>query len=194
MEFDKNTLQPLYKLTIGEAGESYALQIAEKLGIVHSVIERAKQLVTEQQGHRGGHSPWKDAIRAAERAKAAQNEITAKADRTAEGQQGNVALQEAHTPVPEFAIGDAVYVSSLGRTGIVYEKKDSRGRVGVMIQKQKLSINHKRLKPYLSKEELYPEDYDFDIIFESKETRKKRKLMRKKHVEGLSIIHPGEEN
>lgn len=63
-----------------------------------------------------------------------------------------------------------------------------------MIQKQKLSINHKRLKPYLSKEELYPEDYDFDIIFESKETRKKRKLMRKKHVEGLSIIHPGEEN
>lgn len=195
MEFDQNTLQPLYKLTIGEAGESYALQIAEKLGILHSVIERAKQLVTEQQGHRGGHSPWTDAIRAAQRAKeAAEAEISAKADRTAEGQQVNGAPQEAHTPVPEFAIGDAVYVSSLGRTGIVYERKDSRGRVGVMIQKQKLSINHKRLKPYLSKEELYPEDYDFDIIFESKETRKKRKLMRKKHVEGLSIIHPGEEN
>ncbi|MEK4519263.1 DNA mismatch repair protein MutS [Paenibacillus sp. FSL H8-0122] len=194
MEFDQNTLQPLYKLTIGEAGESYALQIAEKLGILHSVIERAKQLVTEQQGHRGGHSPWTDAIRAAQRAKAAVAETTAKADRTAEGQQGSGASQEAHTQVPEFAVGDAVYVSSLGRTGIVYERKDSRGRVGVMIQKQKLSINHKRLKPYLSKEELYPEDYDFDIIFESKETRKKRKLMRKKHVEGLSIIHPGEEN
>ncbi|MEK5035470.1 DNA mismatch repair protein MutS [Paenibacillus sp. FSL R7-0302] len=195
MEFNQNTLQPLYKLTIGEAGESYALQIAEKLGILHSVIERAKQLVTEQQGHRSGHSPWTDAIRAAQRAKeAAEAEISAKADRTAEGQQVNGVSQEAHTPVPEFAIGDAVYVSSLGRTGIVDERKDSRGRVGVMIQKQKLSINHKRLKPYLSKEELYPEDYDFDIIFESKETRKKRKLMRKKHVEGLSIIHPGEEN
>ncbi|MEK3790343.1 DNA mismatch repair protein MutS [Paenibacillus sp. FSL R7-0204] len=194
MEFDKNTLQPLYKLTIGEAGESYALQIAEKLGILHSVIERAKQLVTEQQGHRGGQSPWKDAVRAAQRAKAAEADIMARADRTADADQGDGASQEAHIPVPEFAIGDAVYVSSLGRTGIVYEKKDSRGRVGVMIQKQKLSINHKRLKPYLSKEELYPEDYDFDIIFESKETRKKRKLMRKKHVEGLSIIHPGEEN
>lgn len=67
------------------------------------------------------------------------------------------------------------------------------GIVGVMVQKEKLRINHKRLKPYLSKEELYPEDYDFDIIFESKENRKKRKLMRKKHVEGLSIIHPEEE-
>ncbi|MEK3900003.1 endonuclease MutS2 [Paenibacillus sp. FSL R7-0179] len=194
MEFDKNTLQPLYKLTIGEAGESYALQIAEKLGILHSVIERAKQLVTEQQGHRGGHSLWKDAIRAAQKAKAAEAEITERADRTADGEQGDNPSQEANAPAPEFAVGDAVYVSSLGRTGIVYEKKDSRGRVGVMIQKQKLSINHKRLKPYLSKEELYPEDYDFDIIFESKETRKKRKLMRKKHVEGLSIIHPGEEN
>lgn len=128
MEFDQNTLQPLYKLTIGEAGESYALQIAEKLGIVHSVIERAKQLVTEQQGHRGGHSPWKDTIKAAQRAKeAAEAEIAAKADRAAEGKLGSVASHEAHTVVPEFAVGDAVYVSSLGRTGIVYEKKDSRG-------------------------------------------------------------------
>ncbi|MNR68618.1 hypothetical protein D3C85_1932840 [compost metagenome] len=56
-----------------------------------------------------------------------------------------------------------------------------------------MKFNHKRLKPYLSKEELYPEEYDFDIIFESKETRKKRKLMRKRHVEGLSIIHEEEE-
>ncbi|WP_255596513.1 hypothetical protein [Paenibacillus sp. S150] len=30
MEFDKDTLQPLYRLTIGEAGESYALQIASE--------------------------------------------------------------------------------------------------------------------------------------------------------------------
>lgn len=72
----------------------------------------------------------------------------------------------------QFEIGDAVVVTSLGRTGIVYEKRDHLGMVGVMIQKQKMKINHKRLKPYLSKEELYPEEYDFDIIFESKDTRK----------------------
>lgn len=56
-----------------------------------------------------------------------------------------------------------------------------------------MKINHKRLKPYLSKEELYPEEYDFDIIFESKDTRKKRKLMQRKHVEGLRITHKDEE-
>jgi len=92
-----------------------------------------------------------------------------------------------------FEVGDAVVVTSMGRTGIVYEKRDNLGRVGVMIQKQKMKINHKRLKPYLSKDELYPEDYDFDIIFESKDTRKKRKLMQRKHVEGLIITHKDKE-
>lgn len=196
MEFDKDTLQPLYRLTIGEAGESYALQIAEKLGIFKSVIQRAKQLVAEQQEHRGDLKSWtgsreKPGPRADEAERGAaliQNgrlaeDIVEKG--AAEGSEG--------TAKRDFEIGDAVYVSSLGRTGIVYEKKDSRGMVGVMIQKQKMSINHKRLNPYLSKDELYPDDYDFDIIFESKETRKKRKLMRKRHIEGLSIIHPEEE-
>lgn len=37
----------------------------------------------------------------------------------------------------DFEIGDAVVVTSLGRTGIVYEKRDHLGMVGVMIQKQK---------------------------------------------------------
>ncbi len=35
--------------------------------------------------------------------------------------------------------------------------------------------------------DLYPENYDLDIVFESKENRKKRKLMSKRHVEGLII-------
>lgn len=54
MEFDKETLRPLYKLTIGEAGESYALQIAEKLGIPGNVIQRSQQLVAQQREQQGG--------------------------------------------------------------------------------------------------------------------------------------------
>ncbi|WP_339318212.1 DNA mismatch repair protein MutS [Paenibacillus sp. FSL R10-2734] len=191
MEFDKETLQPLYRLTIGEAGESYALQIAKKLGIQEDVIKRSWQIVEAQQQklQKGSGEAW--------------GSIFSK-----DGDQGNAALtaeehenkeEEATESIrskeklPSFEIGDAVVVTSLGRIGVVYEKKDNLGMVGVMIQKQKMKINHKRLKPYLSKEELYPEEYDFDIIFESKDTRKKRKLMQRKHVEGLKITYKDNE-
>ncbi|MFC3747249.1 DNA mismatch repair protein MutS [Paenibacillus sp. GCM10012306] len=179
MEFDKDTLQPLYRLTIGEAGESYALQIAEKLGIRAEVIRRSRQIVEAQQGQDQETTiPWNTKLvnQANEKAQITGNE-------NKKGSEG----QQLQAPKRDFEIGDAVFVSSLGRTGIVCAPRDSLGMVGIMIQKQRLSVNHKRLKPYISKEELYPEDYDMDIIFESKENRKKRKLMSRKHVEGLTV-------
>ncbi len=193
MEFDKDTLQPLYRLTIGEAGESYALQIAEKLGIPAEVIRRSHQLVVQQREQQG---PGMAAGREKGLRAHAKHELRRNSgeDKPA-GVENEVSLpKDNKNPTSGFEIGDAVYVSSLNRTGIVYAEQDSMGIVGVMIQKEKMRFNHKRLKPYLSKDELYPEDYDFDIIFETKEDRKKRKLMRKRHVEGLSIIHTDEED
>ncbi|WP_339268031.1 DNA mismatch repair protein MutS [Paenibacillus sp. FSL R5-0470] len=192
MEFDKETLQPLYRLTIGEAGESYALQIAKKLGIQDNVIKRSWEIVEAQQQRlqKGSGEAWGSFLSKED----GEQEYAA----LPEKEHGNAEEEAAPSDrskekLIQFEIGDAVVVTSLGRTGIVYEKRDHLGMVGVMIQKQKMKINHKRLKPYLSKEELYPEEYDFDIIFESKDTRKKRKLMQRKHVEGLTITHRDEE-
>ncbi|WP_313639755.1 endonuclease MutS2 [Paenibacillus sp.] len=191
MEFDKETLQPLYRLTIGEAGESYALQIAKKLGIQDDVIKRSWQIVEAQQERlqKGSGEAWGSLFN--KDVEKGNTTLTAK-------EHENVEIDATESirnkeKLAQFEIGDAVVVTSLGRIGIVYEKRDNLGMVGVMIQKQKMKINHKRLKPYLSKEELYPEEYDFDIIFESKDTRKKRKLMQRKHVEGLRITHRDEE-
>ena len=193
MEFDKETLQPLYRLTIGEAGESYALQIAKKLGIQEAVIQRSWEIVEAQQRklQQGSGEPWgslfnKQEEKEIEAQAINENEVGAK-------QKAAHNSSSSKEQIVTFEVGDAVIVTSMGRTGIVYEKRDNLGRVGVMIQKKKMKINHKRLKPYLSKDELYPEDYDFDIIFESKDTRKKRKLMQRKHVEGLIITHKDEE-
>lgn len=191
MEFDKETLQPLYRLTIGEAGESYALQIAKKLGIQDSVIKRSWEIVEAQQQRlqKGSGEAWGSLFSKEEEPRNAV--ATVEVHENAE-EEATPSIRSKEKLV-DFEIGDAVVVTSLGRTGIVYEKRDHLGMVGVMIQKQKMKINHKRLKPYLSKEELYPEEYDFDIIFESKDTRKKRKLMQRKHVEGLRITHRDEE-
>ncbi|AZK44857.1 endonuclease MutS2 [Paenibacillus lentus] len=45
MEFDPETLMPLYRLTIGQAGQSYAIEIASKLGISLDIIERSREMI-----------------------------------------------------------------------------------------------------------------------------------------------------
>ncbi|UUZ90633.1 hypothetical protein LJK87_32810 [Paenibacillus sp. P25] len=65
----------------------------------------------------------------------------------------------------------------------------------MQIQKEKVRINRKRLSLYIERKELYPEgDYDMDIVFESKEVRKARKQMGKRHDPGNRIIIPGRNN
>ena len=76
----------------------------------------------------------------------------------------------------------------MDRTGIICELENSKGEYGVMVMKKKLKINQKRLSLYISGDELYPEDYDFDIVFDSKENRKNKHILSKKHVEGVEIV------
>ena len=45
MTFDEKTLQPLYKLSLGKPGSSYTFSIAERIGLSHQLINRAKNLV-----------------------------------------------------------------------------------------------------------------------------------------------------
>ena len=45
MEFDQNTLSPLYRLRVGEAGQSHAIEIARRYGLPESVVDSAKTLL-----------------------------------------------------------------------------------------------------------------------------------------------------
>jgi len=48
MTFDEQNLQPLYKLNIGKPGSSYTFSIAERIGLDHALIKRARGLVDEE--------------------------------------------------------------------------------------------------------------------------------------------------
>lgn len=55
----------------------------------------------------------------------------------------------------------------------------------MQLQDKKIYINHKRVRLHVAAEKLYPEDYDFSIIFDSVETRKARHQMERKYVDTL---------
>tara|TARA_X000001036_G_scaffold113204_1_gene106078 strand:- start:3092 stop:5242 length:2151 start_codon:yes stop_codon:yes gene_type:complete len=45
MQFDSETLEPIYKLALGEAGSSFTFEVAQKNGLPFSLINRAKKKI-----------------------------------------------------------------------------------------------------------------------------------------------------
>ncbi|MFE4571067.1 endonuclease MutS2 [Paenibacillus chitinolyticus] len=204
MEFDTDTLRPLYRLRIGEAGQSYAFLIALKLGLPAGLIERSREITVRglpeslpQGTQTAGTEAEPEEASAAADTDGPQEEMPVMSVPLPPSEEEKDPEDGADKTVPvvpgSFQLGDCVYIAYLGRTGIVFETEDARGNVGVMIQKQKFKIKRKRLKLHIEGKELYPDDYDLDIVFETKENRKKRKLMGRKHAPGVTIETKPEE-
>ena len=49
MEFDTRNLQPTYELNIGQAGSSFTFEVAQKIGIPYSIINKAKKKVDKSK-------------------------------------------------------------------------------------------------------------------------------------------------
>jgi MutS2 family protein len=190
MEFDINTLKPLYKLNIGKAGESNAFLIALRLGMNNKIIERAHEVTYKEKRD---YSKYEWEIKEEKVKSQAVEAHELQIEKLKDAEKKN-AIGEKQKAKPKFKLGDCVFVSFMNRTGIICDPENSKGEYGVMVMKKKLRINQKRLSLYISNDELYPEDYDFDIVFESKENRKNKHLLDRKHVEGIEVvIKKGEE-
>lgn len=74
------------------------------------------------------------------------------------------------------------------KIGIVCTPVNERGVLQVQMPEKKIWISHKCVKLHVAAEQLYPEDYDFSIIFDTVENRKIRHDMERKYVEGKEII------
>ena len=57
----------------------------------------------------------------------------------------------------------------------------------IQLQDKKRYVNHTRIKLHVEAAELYPEDYDFSIIFDSVENRKIRHQMEKGYTGTMEI-------
>lgn len=183
MEFDINTLKPLYKLRIGIPGESNAFLIALRLGMDRKLIERAHYITYKKNKDYSNYSFENNEEKVSEET----IEIHQKQINKIEKAKKMESISEKQKKKSKFKLGDCVYISFLKRTGIIDKLENSKGEYGVIVMKKKLKINKKRLTLYIEKEELYPEDYDYDVLFKSKDHRKKEKVMNKKHVDGLEI-------
>ncbi|MBP0726577.1 endonuclease MutS2 [Bacillus sp. RG28] len=177
MEFDLETLKPTYKLIVGKGGESQAFSIALRLGMHPKIIENAHEITYKEKKEYFVENIDLFARKELEKQLAVNRHNNRK-------QKG---IPKEGNNVTKYVQGDNVQITSTGEFGIVYKGPDQNGNYIVQVKGEKITINHKRIKLYISAKELYPEDYDFDIVFESIENRKKSQLMEKKFVEGLII-------
>lgn len=181
MEFDVATLQPTYRLLLGETGNSQAFDIAFTLGLHPELIHRAQQLTGDQLGE-SRYTTTKD-LDSTQRLRYERQLRTSNHIRT----KGKT----KKAPIPQFNQGDNVTVSPHGAIGIVYKGPDETGHYIVQIKGEKQRINHKRLTLHIPASELYPPNYDFDFIFKSVDYRKTKRLLERKHVEG-HVLHEEE--
>ncbi|MBS4203332.1 endonuclease MutS2 [Lederbergia citrea] len=182
MEFDIESLKPTYRLIIGKGGDSQAFGIALKLGMHPKIIEDAHRITYKEEKEY--------ALDVTDLYIKKELEKQISINRFARNKTQEKRLDKEN--VENFFQGDNVRILATGEFGIIYKGPDSMGNYIVQVQNEKRTYNHKRLKLYISAKELYPDDYDFNIIFETKENRKVERQMEKRHVDGLVINHKGE--
>lgn len=177
MEFDAESLQPTYRLIIGKGGDSQAFDIALRLGMHPKLIERAHEITYKEQ--KSYHAAPQFSRTDLERQIAMNTKYVQK--------QKHGKKEEKDDDVIPFKRGDNVKIPSLDEYGIVSKSANAKGEVEVLVKGKMMTLNHKRLVLYIRADELYPEDYDMDIIFDTKENRKIRKEMGKRHIDDVII-------
>ncbi|MEL7604798.1 MAG: endonuclease MutS2 [Sedimentibacter saalensis] len=150
MLFNSDTLEPLYKLSIGESGKSNALWISKKMGIHEDVIQRAEHYIKNKDYNYNYVSKNKIRIK---------QEITE-----------NVPYENY-----DYNIGDKVYLTEYKKSGLIYKPKDEFNNVTVLYDNKFMEVNVKQIKLEFKASELYPQDYDLNSLFTSFAERKLEK-------------------
>ena len=146
MQFNSETLEPLYKLVIGKSGESNALWIANKMSVKEHVLKRAKEYM--------GNKEY--ALEKVNESKIRKPKF----------------VQEKREFHYEYKIGDRVNLLDHDDFGIIYKEKDNFYNVVVYYNGEFVEVNVKRITLEVAAKELYPEGYDLNTLFVDYKERK----------------------
>lgn len=162
MEFKLDTLEPLYKLHIGKSGDSNALYIAKKMGISDKIIEKTKRYIEDKDYNY-------DLVEESKLSK----------DKT---------YINSKEKLYEYKQGDKVTLLDNNESGIVYKERDRDNNLIVMVNKEFIKVNYKRIKLEIRAKELYPEGYDMNQLFVSFKERKLEKDIKRGSKKALKKI------
>lgn len=161
MEFEKETLEPLYKLSIGKVGDSNALYISKKMGLYDSIIDRARKYMDTKSYN----------YNLIEDSKIIKNKEL-----------------QAEEDFYEYSVGDKVTLLENNESAIVYKERDRLNNVTILYNKEFIDVNYKRIKLELKASELYPEGYDLNQLFISYKERKLEKDIKRGSKKALKRI------
>ncbi|MEX0415763.1 endonuclease MutS2 [Bacillus sp. C30] len=162
MQFNSETLEPLYKLMIGKSGESNALWIANKMNVREHVLQRAKEYM--------GNKEY--AIEKVNESKIRKPKFA----------------QEKRENDYEYKIGDRVNLLDHDDFGIIYKEKDNFYNVVVYYNGEFVEVNVKRITLEVAAKELYPEGYDLNTLFVDYKERKMQHDMERGSKKALRKI------
>lgn len=162
MEFKLDTLEPLYKLHIGKSGDSNSLYIAKKMGISDKIIEKTKRYIEDKDYNY-------DLVEESKLSK----------DKT---------YINSKEKLYEYKQGDKVTLLDNNESGIVYKERDRDNNLIVMVNKEFIKVNYKRIKLEIRAKELYPEGYDMNQLFVSFKERKLEKDIERGSKKALKKI------
>ena len=145
MEFKKDTLEPLYKLSIGKSGDSNALYISKKMGIDDNIIEKARKYIDSKEYNY---------------------------DLVKESKISKKKIQNSTSEYNLYSIGDKVKLLDNNKEAIVYKEINELNNITVLCDGEFIEVNYKRLKLEIKEEDLYPAGYDLNQLFVSFKERK----------------------